>query len=83
MLATAATAGTRSEGARTPVTVDNATALVVLKGEPLVSAEKTKPANGKKIDFSSNAVKSYRAQLSQLRNDFKQWLRPNGSPAPR
>ena len=81
MLATAATAGTRSEGARTPVTVDQAAALVVLNGEPLVSAEKTKPANGKKVDLTSSTVKSYRAQLSQLRNDFKQWLRQSGSPA--
>jgi minor extracellular serine protease Vpr len=75
MLATMATAGTRSEGAKTPVTVDPSTVLVVLNGEPLVSAEKTKPASGKKVDFSSNAVRSYRAQLNQLRNDFKQWLR--------
>ena len=63
------------------MTVDSATALVVLKGEPLATAEKTKPATGKKVDFSSNTVRSYRAQLNQLRNDFKQWLRQNGSPA--
>jgi subtilisin family serine protease len=81
MLATMATAGTRSEGAKTQVTVDQATALVVLNGEPLVSAEKTKPAKGKKVDFSSNTVRSYRAQLNQLRNDFKQWLRQSGSAA--
>ena len=63
------------------MTVDQAAALVVLNGEPLVSAEKTKPANGKKVDLTSSTVKSYRAQLSQLRNDFKQWLRQSGSPA--
>src|SRR5207244_9815702 len=28
----------------------------------------------KKIDFKSDKVKSYRAQLSAQRNDFKQWL---------
>ena len=34
-------------------------------------------AEGKKIDFNSGMVKSYRAQLNNLRNDFKRWLRDN------
>jgi minor extracellular serine protease Vpr len=42
---------------------------------------KTKPAPGKQVDFSSNTTKSYRAQLSALRNDFKQWLRANAPAA--
>ena len=83
MLATAATAGMRSQtdGGTTTPSVDTGSALVVLKGEPLATSEKTKPAHGKTIDFGSTAVKSYRSQLSALRNDFKQWLRANAPNA--
>src|SRR6478609_8262452 len=59
------------------VTQDTSTALVQLNGDPLSTYTKTKPAQGKKIDFSSNTTKSYRAQLSALRNDYKAWLRAN------
>ena len=61
--------------------VDQSSALVELKGVPLATYEKTRPAKGKKIDFSSNSVKSHRAQLAALRNDFKQWLRQNAPRA--
>jgi hypothetical protein len=54
---------------------------VQLNGDPLSTYVKTKPAPGKKIDFSSDTVKSYRAQLSALRNDLKQWLRANAPDA--
>jgi len=54
--------------------VDTSSAVVVLIGDPLSTYSATKPAQGKKIDFNSNTVKSYRAQLSAERNDFKQWL---------
>jgi minor extracellular serine protease Vpr len=83
MLATTGTAGTRSEsdGGTSAPTVDQGSALVQLKGAPLATSEKTKPAKGKKIDFSSNAVKSHRAELAKLRNDFKQWLRANAPAA--
>ena len=54
--------------------VDTSSAIVVLKGDPLSTYSATKPARGKKIDFNSNAVNSYRAQLSAERNNFKQWL---------
>ena len=57
--------------------VDTSSAIVQLNGDPLSTYVKTRPAPGKKIDFSSNTTKSYRAQLSALRNDFKQWLRAN------
>jgi subtilisin family serine protease len=83
LLTAVATAGTRAEsdgGAAAP-TVDQGRALVELKGAPLATYEKTKPAKGKKIDFSSQTTKSYRAQLSALRNDFKQWLRANAPGA--
>ena len=72
--------GQPTDGA-SAATVDAGSALVQLKGAPLATSEKTRPARGKKIDFSSDAVKSYRAQLSGLRNDFKQWLRQNASGA--
>ncbi|HZB42786.1 MAG TPA: protease inhibitor I9 family protein, partial [Ilumatobacter sp.] len=85
VLLTAASAGagnrTESDGGTKAPSVDQGSALVLLKGEPIATAEKTKPATGKKVDFSSNTVRSYRAQLNQLRNDFKQWLRQSGSAA--
>src|SRR5574341_447234 len=61
--------------------VDTSTALVQLKGDPLATYVKTKPPQGKKVDFDSSTVKSYRAQLSALRNDFKAWLRANAPKA--
>jgi subtilisin family serine protease len=61
--------------------VDTSSAIVELNGDPLSTYVKTKPAPGKKIDFSSNTTKSYRAQLSALRNDFKQWLKANAPAA--
>ena len=62
-------------------TVDKAYALVQLNGAPLSTYVKTKPAKGKKIDFSSATVKSYRALLSATRNDFKKWLQVNAPRA--
>ena len=58
-------------------TQDATAALVQLNGDPLATDVKTKPPKGKKIDFSSNTVKAYRAQLAALRNDYKAWLRAN------
>jgi subtilisin family serine protease len=72
-----AAGGPGSDSAATGPKADTGSALVQLNGAPLATYEKTKPAKGKKIDFSSNTVKSYRAQLSKLRNEFKQWLRAN------
>jgi minor extracellular serine protease Vpr len=62
-------------------TVDKSSVIVQLKGNPLSTYVKTKPPPGKKIDFSSTTVKSYRAQLSAERNDFKQWLQANAPKA--
>jgi minor extracellular serine protease Vpr len=62
-------------------TVDTSSVLVQLKGDPLSTYVQTKPPQGKKIDFNSNTVKSYRAQLSALRNDFKKWLQANAPKA--
>jgi len=61
--------------------VDNSSAIVQLKGAPISTNPSTKPPHGKKIDFNSNAVRSYRAQLNNLRNDFKRWLRANAPRA--
>jgi len=61
--------------------VDSASALVRLAGDPLSTNSRTKPPAGKKVDFSSQTVKSERARLSALRNDFKAWLRQNAPTA--
>lgn len=58
-------------------TVDTSRALVQLSAEPLATYVRTRPAPGKKIDFSSSTVKSYRALLTKARNDYKTWLRKN------
>ena len=61
--------------------VDNSSAIVQLKGNPISTNPSTKPPHGKKIDFNSNVVRSYRAQLNNLRNQFRQWLRANAPRA--
>src|SRR6266478_1252657 len=61
--------------------VDNSSAVVQLKGDPISTNPSTKPAHGRKIDFNSNAVRSYRAQLNAGRNEFKRWLRTNAPGA--
>jgi subtilisin family serine protease len=55
-------------------TDDTSSAIVQLKGNPVSTYSATQPPRGKKIDFNSNTVKSYRAQLAAERNDFKNWL---------
>jgi len=77
---TAGAGGPATDGGST-AGIDTGSALVVLNGAPLATYEKTKPPAGKKIDFSSSTVKSYRAQLSALRNDYKRWLRANAPKA--
>jgi minor extracellular serine protease Vpr len=66
---------------KTGPALDKTSVIVQLKGDALSTYQATKPAPGKKIDFNSNAVKSYRAQLSGLRNDFKNWLQANAPKA--
>ena len=73
--------GTVSDLGSSAPSVDTSSAIVQLNGDPLSTYVKTKPAPGKKIDFSNSTTKSYRAQLSALRNDFKQWLRANAPAA--
>jgi len=73
--------GAPSDGPTSRPGQDKATAIVQLKGDPLATSDKTKPPQGKKIDFDSATVKSYRASLSALRNDFKAWLRANAPGA--
>ncbi|MFN2541071.1 MAG: S8 family serine peptidase [Chthoniobacterales bacterium] len=62
-------------------TVDVTSVIVQLKGDPLSTNSSTKPPPGKKIDFNSATVKSYRAILSGYRNDFKKWLKTNAPAA--
>jgi subtilisin family serine protease len=61
--------------------VDRSSAIVQLRGDPVSTHSATKSAAGKKIDFKSNAVRSYRAQLSAGRNEFRRWLRGNAPRA--
>jgi minor extracellular serine protease Vpr len=61
--------------------VDRSSAIVQLKGAPLSTHPATKPAHGRKIDFNSGAVRSYRAQLNAGRNEFRRWLRTNAPKA--
>jgi len=61
--------------------VDASSAIVQLKSAPLTTYPATKPAAGRKIDFNSQAVRSYRAQLAAGRNDFRRWLRTNAPRA--
>jgi minor extracellular serine protease Vpr len=60
---------------------DTTSALVQLNGDPLSINPRTKPAPGKKVDYSSETTKAERARLSALRNDFKQWLHDNAPKA--
>jgi subtilisin family serine protease len=62
-------------------TRDRTYALVQLRGAPLSTSVKTRPAPGKKIDFGSTKVRSYRAELAATRNEFKAWLRRNAPKA--
>ncbi|MDX6225764.1 MAG: minor extracellular serine protease Vpr [Frankiales bacterium] len=62
-------------------TVDSGSALVQLVLDPLTTSAKSRPAKGKKVDFTSAATKSQRAQLSAQRNDFKKWLQANAPKA--
>ena len=61
--------------------VDRSSANVQLKGDPISVYSATKPVAGRKIDFSSNTVRSVRAQLAAGRNEFKRWLRVNAPRA--
>jgi minor extracellular serine protease Vpr len=79
--AMAGSGGSNSDRSNTGPRVDTTSALVQLMGDPLSTYVKTKPSQGKKIDFSSNTVKSYRAQLSAQRNEFKRWLQANAPKA--
>jgi subtilisin family serine protease len=87
-LALAAPAGAArpAAGDSTDATVNRAEltrqyALVQLKGAPLSTSAKTRPSGGKRINFSSETTKSYRAQLAAIRTQYKDWLRANAPDA--
>jgi minor extracellular serine protease Vpr len=79
--ASGANGGGISDSPNTGPLVDKTSALVQLKGNPLSTDSQTRPPQGKKIDFNSNTVKSYRAQLSAERNSFRKWLQANAPKA--
>ena len=56
---------------------DRSAVLVQLAGDPLSVSARTRPARGKKVDFSSDAVRAERARLAAVRREFTQWLRAN------
>src|SRR4029077_18514046 len=61
--------------------IDPSPANVQLRSDPISTNPSTKPPHGRKIDFKSQGVRSYRAQLNQKRNEFKRWLRANAPRA--
>ena len=77
----AAAAQPNSDGTNVRLQEDESSAIVVLAGDPLSTALNTKPPQGKKVDFSSTIVKSYRALLNSRRNEFKKWLGENAPKA--
>jgi len=76
-----ATSSPGTDATNSSATVDQGSALVRLEADPLSTAARSKPANGKKIVFSSATVKSQRALLSAQRNAFKTWLQQNAPKA--
>jgi hypothetical protein len=78
MSATPAAAATSDNTAAQAARQDKSTALVQLNGEPLSTDARTRPAPGRKIDFNSNTVRSYRAQLAALRNGCRPTCRRRG-----
>src|SRR2546427_13173933 len=64
-------AAPRDDAASTQATQDTSPALVQLSGDPLSTSVRTKPAQGKKIDFKGHRVKSYRGQLRAARHEHK------------
>ena len=71
-LATAlTTASLSSDGAVARPTIDAEYALVQLKGDPLSTYAKTKPPQGKKIDFNANTVNQLRLATSARHDSYE------------
>lgn len=79
--ADAAIRANTSDAVQSGANIDATSAIVQLKGDSLADYIKTHPTQGKKIDYSNTSVKSYQAQLSALRNQYKQWLKSNAPKA--
>ncbi len=61
-------------------TVDRSSAIVELVGDPLsTSRGRGRPTGRRSISTAQRAVE--RAQLNQIRNEFKQWLSANAPKA--
>ena len=70
-----------SDAVQSGANIDVSSVIVQLNGDSLVDYVKTHPTMGKKIDYTNSSVKSYQAQLSALRNQYKQWLQSNAPKA--
>jgi minor extracellular serine protease Vpr len=86
LLPLSVTSETASGGSAPPLgssqrAVDSTAALVELTGAPLAVSSRTAPARGAKINLRSAAVRSQRAALVAVRNQFRQWLRVNAPAA--
>jgi subtilisin family serine protease len=63
---------------RGTASIDTSSAIVELSGAPLATLN---AGQSKRVDFKSPKVKSARALLVSIRNDFKRWLRTNAPKA--
>ena len=75
--ASSGTAG-RPSVAAAPATIDRTSALVELRGVPLATRA-TRP--GTRVDLQSTDSRKHRAELTRVREGFKQWLRTNAPQA--
>ena len=66
---------------RVSADLDTRFAIAQLDGEPLATNPGTRPSPGEALDFSSDALKTYRDELARRRDDFRQWLRANAPRA--
>ncbi|MFM8268127.1 MAG: S8 family serine peptidase, partial [Ilumatobacteraceae bacterium] len=61
--------------------VDQAMALVMLTNEPVTTSTKVDRGSRDRVKLDGTKTKSYRAQLADQRNVFKEWLRVNAPKA--
>jgi minor extracellular serine protease Vpr len=77
----AAPGGQGAQGAGGGGQQDTSVALVQLSAAPVSTASDVDRGNGQRVDLNGAKTKSYRAQLSAQRNEFKQWLHKNAPKA--
>jgi subtilisin family serine protease len=57
--------------------VDTGYAIVQLQGSPVATNPSIGAGNGHRVNLNAPAVQSYRSQLAQERNAYRQWLNAN------